>query len=74
MLVLSFTPPCISIFRTKGYICKEEDPLGLQPVVVVPINHVLRLTGFSDKKMAEPLFGPRKSGRNNGVVILTVWS
>ena len=27
------------------------------------------LTGFSDKKMSGLLFGPQKSGRNNGVVV-----
>ena len=32
-------------------------------------NGVVGLTGFSDKKMSGLLFGPRKSGRNNGVVV-----
>ena len=27
------------------------------------------ITGFSDKKMSGLLFGPQKSGRNNGVVV-----
>ena len=41
-------------------------------------NGVVRLTGFSDKKMSGLLFGPQKSGRNNGVVggvvVLMGWS
>ena len=37
-------------------------------------NGVVRLTGFSDKKMGGLLFGPQKSGRNNGVVVLMGWS
>ena len=32
-------------------------------------NGVVGLTGFSDKKMSGLLFGPQKSGRNNGVVV-----
>ena len=30
--------------------------------------------GFSEKKMSGLLFGPKKSGRNNAVVVLTGWS
>ena len=32
-------------------------------------NRVVGLTGFSDKKLSGLLFGPLKSGRNNGVVV-----
>ena len=32
------------------------------------------ITGFSDNKMSGLLFGPQKSGRNNGVVVITGWS
>ena len=42
-------------------------------MVVGRNNGVVGLTGFSDKKMSGLLFGPQKSGRNNGVVVLT-WS
>ena len=35
---------------------------------------VVGLAGFSDKKMSGLLFGPQKTGRNNGVVLLTGWS
>ena len=38
-------------------------------MVVGRNNGVVGLTGFSDKKMSGLLFGPRKSGRNNGVVV-----
>ena len=34
-------------------------------------NGVVGLTGFSDKEMSGLLFGPQKSGRNNGVVVTT---
>ena len=37
-------------------------------------NRVVGLMGFSDKKMSGLLCGPQKSGRNNGVVVLTGWS
>ena len=43
-------------------------------MVVGGNNRVVRLTGFSVKKMSRLLFGPQKSGRNNGVVVLTGWS
>ena len=43
-------------------------------MVVTRNNRVVRLTGFSDKKMHGLLFGPQKSGRNNRVVLLTGWS
>jgi len=43
-------------------------------VVVGRNNGVVGLTGFSDKKMSGLLFGPQKSGHNNGVVVLTRWS
>ena len=36
-------------------------------MVVGRNNGVVGLTGFSDKKMSGLLFGPQKSGRNNGV-------
>ena len=36
-------------------------------------NGVVGLTGFSDKKMSGLLFGPKKSGRNKAVVVLTGW-
>ena len=45
-------------------------------MVVGRNNGVVGLTGFSDKKMSGLLFGPQKSGRNNGVVVLNgvvVW-
>ena len=32
-------------------------------------NGVVRLTGFSDKKMSGVLFGPLKSGLYNGLVV-----
>ena len=38
-------------------------------MVVGRNNGVFGLTGFSDKKMSGLLFGPQKSGRNNGVVV-----
>ena len=38
-------------------------------MVVGRNNRVVGLTGFSDKKMSGLLFGPQKSGRNNGVVV-----
>ena len=38
-------------------------------MVVGRNNGVVGLMGFSDKKMSGLLFGPQKSGRNNGVVI-----
>ena len=40
-------------------------------MVVGHNNGVVGLTGFSDKKMSGLLFGPQKSGRNNGMVVLT---
>ena len=42
-------------------------------MVVGRNNGVVRLTGFSGKKMSGLLFGPKKSGRNNPVVVLTGW-
>ena len=41
-------------------------------MVVSRNNGVVGLTGFSDKKMSGHLFAPKKSGRNNAVVVLTV--
>ena len=38
-------------------------------MVVARNNGAVGLTGFSDKKMSRLLFGPQKSGRNNGVVV-----
>ena len=38
-------------------------------MVVGRNNGVVGLTGFSGKKMSGLLFGPQKSGRNNGVVV-----
>ena len=38
-------------------------------MVVGRNNGVGGLTGFSDKKMSGLLFGPQKSGRNNGMVV-----
>ena len=38
-------------------------------MVVGRNNGVVGLTGFSDKKMSGLLFGPQKSGCNNGVVV-----
>ena len=38
-------------------------------MVVGRNDGVVRLTGLSDKKMSGLLFGPQKSGRNNGVVV-----
>ena len=43
-------------------------------MVVGRIYGVVGLTGFSDKKMSGLLLGPQKSGRDNGVVVLTGWS
>ena len=43
-------------------------------MVVGRIYGVVGLTGFSDKKMSELLLGPQKSGRDNGLVVLTGWS
>ena len=43
-------------------------------MVVSRNNGVVGLTGFSDKKMSGLLFAPKKSGRNNAVVVLTGWS
>ena len=43
-------------------------------MVVGRIYGVVGLTGFSDKKMSGLLLGPQKSGRDNGVVLLTGWS
>ena len=43
-------------------------------MVVSRNNGVVGLTGFSDKKMSRHLFAPKKSGRNNAVVVLTGWS
>ena len=40
-------------------------------MVVGRNNGVVGLAGFSDKKMSGLLFGPQKSGRNNGVVLST---
>ena len=37
-------------------------------------NRVVRLTGFSNKRMCGLLFAPQKSGRNKGIVVLTGWS
>ena len=37
-------------------------------------NGVVGLTGFSNKRMCGLLFGPQKSSRNRGVVVLTGWS
>ena len=50
---------------------KITTALGLQNVVVGHNNRVVGLTGFSCKKMSGLLFGPQKSGRINGVVVLT---
>ena len=38
-------------------------------MVVDRNNGVVELTGFSDKKISGLLFGPQKTGRNNGVVV-----
>ena len=38
-------------------------------MVVGRNNGVVRLTGFSDKKMSGLLFGPQKSGHINEVVV-----
>ena len=38
-------------------------------MVVGRNNRVVGLTGFSDEKMSGLVFGPQKSGRNNGVVV-----
>ena len=38
-------------------------------MVVGRINGVVRLMGFSDKKMTGHLVGPKKSGRINEVVV-----
>ena len=38
-------------------------------MVVGRNNGVVGLTGFSDKEMSGLLFGPQKSGCNNGVVV-----
>ena len=43
-------------------------------MVVSRNNEVVGLAGFSDKKMSGLLFGPQKTGRNNGVVLSTGWS
>ena len=50
---------------------KITTALGLQKVVVGHNNRVVGLTEFSCKKMSGLLFGPRKRGRINGVVVLT---
>ena len=41
-------------------------------MVVGRNNEVVGLAGFSVKRMSGLLFGPQKSGRNNGVVVWRV--
>ena len=43
-------------------------------MVIGRIKGVVRLTGFSDRRMCGLLLGPNKSGCNKGVVVLTEWS
>ena len=43
-------------------------------MVVGRINGVVTLTGCFYKKMYGRFAGPKKSGRNNEVVVLTRWS
>ena len=38
-------------------------------MVVVGIDQEVRLTGFSDKKMTDHLFGPQESGHINEEVV-----
>ena len=37
-------------------------------------NGVVGFTGFSNKRMRGLFFAPQKSGRNEGMVVLTRWS
>ena len=53
---------------------KEKCTSGIKKVVVGRINGVVALTGCSYKKMYGRFAGPKKSGRNNEVVVLTRWS
>ena len=53
---------------------KEKCTSGIKKVVVGRINGVVALTGCFYKKMYERFAGPKKSGRNNEVVVLTRWS
>ena len=55
-------------------ICKENNRLGLQNVLVVCIIEVVRLSRFSDKRMIELLFGPQKNARNSKMVELAKFS
>ena len=55
--------------KTKKNALRE-----LKKVVVGRINGVVALTGCFYKKMYECFAGPKKSGRNNEVVVLTRWS
>ena len=54
--------------KTKKNALRE-----LKKVVVGRINGVVALTGCF-YKMYERFAGPKKSGRNNEVVVLTRWS
>ena len=53
---------------------KEKCTSGIKKVVVGRINGVVALTGCFYKKMYGRFAGPKKSGRNNEVVVLTRWS
>ena len=48
---------------------KEKCTSGIKKVVVGRINGVVALTGCFYKKMYERFAGPKKSGRNNEVVV-----
>ena len=53
---------------------KKKCTSGIKKVVVGCINGVVALTGCFYKKMYGRFAGPKKSGRNNEVVVLTRWS
>ena len=53
---------------------KEMCTFGMKKVVVGRINGVVALTGYFYKKMYGRFAGPKKSGLNNEVVVLTRWS
>ena len=43
-------------------------------MVVGRNNGLVGLTGISDMKLSELLFGPQRSGRNIGMIGMTGWS
>ena len=60
----------ISSGRINEVKNKEKCTSGIKKVVVGRINGVVALTGCFYKKMYERFAGPKKSGRNNEVVVL----